>query len=136
MRDWITPGFRQQTLTEIRPNLSVTLWDSKADPPGNAGLVYRWNGWAEKDSVYSLFRYIEDRSERIRRKYLTWIHELGESRIDGKRLIDHLAFEDGLSYWWMTLLVEKSIYKSPISNAIRLLALEEIVVQLVPGKLR
>ena len=128
---------QDRSMTENRSCVSVTLWDSSADPPKQAGLIYRWNGYSETDSVHSLFRYVENHSERLRRKYLTWINQLGESRIDGKRLIDHLAFEDGLSYWWMTLFVEQSHWKSPcISDAIRLLALEEIVVQHKPGKLR
>ena len=120
-------GFSIQTLM---------LWDSSAELPGHDGLVYRWNGYAEKDSVHSLLQYVETHRKRLRHKYLAWIHDLGESRIDGKRLIDHLTFEDGLSYWWMTLLVEKSPYKSPITDAIRLLAMEEIIIQQKPRKLR
>ncbi len=114
----------------------LTLWDSRAEPSEHAGLVYTWNGYTEKDSVRSLLRYVETHGERLRRKYLAWVHDLGESRTDGKRLIDHLAIEDGLSYWWMTLFVEKSPYKSPITDAIRLLALEEVVVQQRPDKFR
>jgi surface carbohydrate biosynthesis protein (TIGR04326 family) len=113
------------------------VWDSSAAPSRQAGLVYRWNGYVEKDSIHSLFRYVETHGERLRRKYLAWVHDLGESRIDGKRLIDHLAFDDGLSYWWMTSFVEQSPWKSPsIVDAIRLLALEEIVAQQRPGTLR
>lgn len=123
-------------MTENRRSVSITVWDTSADPPEQAGLVYLWNGFAEGDSVHSLLRYVEAHGEQLRRKYLACIHDLGETRIDGKRLIDHLAFEDGLSYWWMTLFVEKSFYKSPITDAVRLLALEEIVVRQRSGKLR
>lgn len=124
-------------MTEILPSVSLTLWDSDGVPPDHLELVCRWNGYAEKGSVHSLLRYVDKHDERLRRKYLAWVHELGEGRVNGKRLIDHLAFEDGLSYWWMTLFVEKSPWKSPsIIDSIRLLALEEIVVQKRPGKLR
>ncbi len=62
---------------------------------------------------------------------------MGEHRIDGKRLIDHFAFEGGPSYWWLTLFAEKSPWKSPsIIDVIRLLALEEIVLQRRPCKFR
>jgi surface carbohydrate biosynthesis protein (TIGR04326 family) len=133
---WITTRFQEPILTENR-HRTFTLCDSTFDSIVHTGLVYSWNGYAEDESVRSLLRYVETNSERLRRKYLAWIHELGETRIDGKRLIDHLAFEDGLSYWWMTLFAEKSPWKSPsIINAIRLFALEEIVVQQRPGKLR
>jgi surface carbohydrate biosynthesis protein (TIGR04326 family) len=114
----------------------LIIWDSNDDPSGHDGLIYLWNGYAEKDSTHSLLRYVEANGERLRGKYLAWVHDLGESQIAGKRLIDHLSFEDGLSYWWMTLLVEKSVYKSPINDAIRLFALEEIIVRQKFAKLQ
>lgn len=124
-------------MTENPTDVSITLWDFTADPPGSADQVYRWNGYAETDSVHSLLRYVEIHGERLRSKYVAWVHDLGESRANGKRLVDVLALEDGLSYWWMTLFVEKSPWKSPsIMDAIRLLALEEIVVQEKPRRFR
>lgn len=115
---------------------TLIVWDSPASPSGRNGLVYRWNGHADNASAHSLLRYVETHEDQLRRKYLAWIHDLGESRVNGRRLIDHLAFDDGLSYWWLTRLSEKSPYKSPITDAIRLLALEEIVVQRRPRTLR
>ncbi len=80
------------------------------DSPEPEEQLYHWNDHEETDSVHSLPVYVEKHSNRLRDKYLAWIHDLGESQISGKRLIDHLALEEGLSYWWMTLLVEKSVY--------------------------
>ena len=94
----------------------LILWDSSAEPPGAAGTVYRWNGYAEQDSIHSLLRYVDAHDERLRRKYLAWTHELGASRIDGRRLVDHFALEDGLSYWWMTLFVTQSFHSLPIAD--------------------
>ena len=133
---WIITRYLGPSLVENRGGASITVWDASGEPPRQSGQVYLWNGYAETDSVHSLLRYVETHGERLRRKYLAWIHELGECRIDGKRVIDHLAFEDGLSYWWMTLLVEKSIYKSPMTDAVRLLALDEIIVRQRPGQMR
>ncbi|MDQ6770955.1 MAG: hypothetical protein M3Z54_13315 [Gemmatimonadota bacterium] len=85
--------------------------------------------------MHSVLQYVEAHSESLRGKYLSWIHELGEHEIEGTRLIDALMLEDGFSYWWMTLLVEKSLWKSPsITDAIRVLALEELVLQRAPGE--
>lgn len=115
----------------------LTLWDSAADPSGHSGLIYRWTGYSEGASIHSLMRYVEINADRLRGKYLAWIHDLGESRFDNKRLVDHLVIKKGFSYWWMTLLVEKSPWKSPsIIDALRLLALEEIIVEKMPEKLR
>lgn len=111
------------------------IWDSGDDLPENTGQVYLWNGYGETDSVHSILQYVEAHSATLRGKYLSWIHELGEHEIEGTRLIDALMLEDGFSYWWMTLLVEKSLWKSPsITDAIRVLALEEIIVQRAPGE--
>ena len=58
---------------------------------------------------------------------MKFIHELGESKFKGKRIVDYLDVGDGFSIWWMTLLAEKNPLKSPcIYDCIRLLALEEI----------
>lgn len=116
---------------------ALTLWDSTSDPAGQAGTVYRWRGYAENGSVRSLLRYVELHGERLRRRYLEWVHDLGEHRIRGRRLIDRLAFADGSSYWWMTLFVEQSPWKTPsIIDAIRLFALEDIVAESRPRALR
>jgi len=112
---------------------TLTIWDSGDDVPEGAGQVYLWNGYGETDSVHSVLQYVEIHSERLRGKYLSWIHELGEHEIQGTRVIDALMLENGFSYWWMTLLFEKSLWKSPsITDAIRALALEEIVEQRAP----
>ncbi len=110
-------------------NQIVTIWDSDDLPPGNYGTVYCWNGYTETQVSRSLLRYVDENANRLRAKYLAWIHDLGDTNIKGKRLIDHLASEDGLSYWWVTLLAEKSPFKSPVSYAIRILALEEIIIK-------
>ncbi|KAL0630300.1 hypothetical protein Q9L58_010853, partial [Maublancomyces gigas] len=99
------------------------------EPPLKASWVYLWNGHSGHGNTHSLLQYCELHAVRLRAKYLAWIHDLGEVRVGKKSLVDHLAFEDGLSYWWMTLLVEKSPYKTPLTDAIRLLAIEEILQQ-------
>lgn len=123
-------------MTEIQPSI-ITLCDSSAEPLGCAGLTYRWNGYTDNKNAYSLLSYVDINGERLRNKYLAWIHDLGEARIGGIRMQEYLALDGELSYWWMTLLVEKGHLKSPIiTDAIRLLALEEIIVQHCPVKFR
>ena len=70
---------------------------------------------------------IEENAKKLRTQYLAWIYELGETRLNGRRIVDHLEFRQGFSYWWMTLLAEKCNFsKSPhIDDAIRLLAFTE-----------
>lgn len=69
---------------------------------------------------------VEDQADALRARYLAWIYELGETRINGERLVDHLELRPGFSAWWMSLLTEKCNFaKSPqIDDAIRLIAFE------------
>ena len=114
----------------------LIISDSETVPQIKEGVIYLWKGRSETETAHSLLHYVEENAERLRAKYLAWIHDLGETLVGGQRLIDRLAFEDGLSYWWMTLLVEKSSDKSPISEAMRLLALEEIICKANPNEVQ
>jgi surface carbohydrate biosynthesis protein (TIGR04326 family) len=51
---------------------------------------------------------------------------LGETKVNGKRVVEHLEIRPEFSYWWMTLLVEKSNWaKSPqIVDIVKLITLE------------
>lgn len=116
---------------------AITLWDAQADPGAEQGIVYCWNGYAESGEKYSVLRYVEEHGERLRARYLKWIHDLGEANISGCRVIDALTVEEGFSYWWLTLLAEKSQWKSPcITDVIRLFAVEEILVARKASSLR
>lgn len=107
----------------------AVLWDQTSAPTIEEDEVLRWQSYSETSSETSVPRYLERHAVRLRRKYLEFIHELGEYRIAGKRVVDHLNVGDGLSLWWMTQLAEKSPLKSPrIYDCLRLLALEEILV--------
>tara|TARA_B100000963_G_C22639767_1_gene679813 strand:+ start:9424 stop:11301 length:1878 start_codon:yes stop_codon:yes gene_type:complete len=115
---------------------SICIWDDNKEPELLKGFkLYRWNGYNNTDKTYSLFRYIEDNCNRLRSEYLKFIHDLGEREIAEKSLINHLELNNNLSYWWFTLFVEKSLYKSPISDSIRLFALEEIISKNNPEKI-
>ena len=107
----------------------VLIWDAEdAPPPVKERLTVLWRAFADISdvNVVSIPSLIETNAENLRTRYLTWIYDLGEAKIRGKRLIDHLEIRPGFSYWWMTLLAEKCNFsKSPqINDAIRLLAFE------------
>lgn len=115
---------------------SLIVWDYKADPPDSRGEVLCWQSYVQSGMIFSVPRYLEAHAERLRAKYIAFIHDLGESRIDGKRVVDHLSVGDGFSFWWMTQLVEKNPIKSPwIYDCLRLLALEEILLDKKPSEL-
>jgi surface carbohydrate biosynthesis protein (TIGR04326 family) len=117
-------------------NVSVVVWDQKEGPTKGIGQVLSWNSYLDGPAVISVPRYVDDNGERMRAKYLAFVHDLGQSRIDGKRVVDHLDIGDGFSFWWMSQLAEKSTYKSPrIYDCLRLMALEEILIDRRPSDL-
>ena len=115
---------------------AVVLWDLKEEPlPGAVG-VWCWQSYCCGDGVVSIPRYLEEHAERIRGRYLAFVHELGQCRIASRRIVDHLDLGDGFSYWWLTQVAEKSPFKSPgIYDCLRLLCLEELLLAQAPSQL-
>ena len=112
---------------------SVLVWDRADDPPSIAGQVLCWQSYAQDDRISSVPRHLEANAERIRSRYLAFVHDLGESLIDGRRVVDHLGVGDGFSFWWMTTIAEKSPLKSSrIYDCLRMFALEEMLVASPP----
>jgi surface carbohydrate biosynthesis protein (TIGR04326 family) len=115
----------------------MCIWDQNQVPEVRDGaLIYSWNGYKGSSDVEYILDYVEEHADRLRDKYLAFIHDLGEIKVSGESVIDHLILGNGLSYWWLSLFVEKSLYKSPITDSIRLLALEEIIIINRPSTLR
>ena len=71
---------------------------------------------------------METHGPRLRSAYVAFIHDLGHANVHGRSIVEQLDTGDGFSFWWTTLLAEKSIFKSPrIADCLRLLALGEIL---------
>ncbi|MDD5392922.1 MAG: hypothetical protein PHE17_07890 [Thiothrix sp.] len=105
---------------------NLLIWDAESTPPVDDCTTFLWRGFSTNASsnVISIPQLIENNDDALRSRYLAWVYELGELRLHGDCLVDHLQLRPSLSYWWMTLLVEKCNFsKSPqIDDAIRLLA--------------
>lgn len=104
----------------------LTIWDS--DEPNSNPNVLLWRLNSAEPNQTSVPQYLEQHADRIRAKYLALIHDLGETNVKGKRLVNWLEVEDGFSIWWMSLVAEKSPFKSPrIFDCLLLLSLNEIL---------
>ena len=115
---------------------SFVVWDQDDEPSAQPERLVYWRRFDRGESVSSIPRYLEEHADRLKKKYLAFIHDLGEFRVAGRRVIDHLDAGDGFSFWWMTQLAEKSPFKSPrIYDCLRLLALEEILIADRPDSL-
>ena len=108
----------------------ISLLDTDNIPSGLIhGIIYKWNGYQENSDYYSVPVYLEANSDRFKDKYLTFINNLGDTIINTKTINDHLTLKNGYNLWWMSLVTEKSPFKSTkIFDCLRLLALEEIII--------
>ena len=92
-----------------------------------------WNDRSDKSShnQVSIVEIVEANADELRKRYLSWVYDLGEYEIDGKRVIDHLSIQEGFSYWWTTSLAQKfnCSGNSQINDAIKALALEDFFMQ-------
>ena len=115
---------------------TLLVWDAEGPPPVGNWTTILWSGFGETNdpTVISVPKLVEEHADTFKARYLAWIHELGETRIDGKRLVDHLELRPGFSYWWMTSLAQKFNVSgiSQIDNAIKAFALEGLIAEYKP----
>jgi hypothetical protein len=67
----------------------IIIWDS-LDSPGDARhKIVLWRGFCDAltRNSFSLPKFIEDNSDLFRSRYLSWIHELGETSVNDRSLL-------------------------------------------------
>lgn len=112
----------------------LLVWDSEGTPPSGTSVV-EWSS-IRGESSRSVPMFLEENADAVRSRFLAWVHDLGETVIAGKRVIDHLAIRPGFSLWWMSLLAEKNYGKSPyLVDAIKMIAFEMLMRPMVPTHL-
>ncbi len=106
-------------------------------PEDFTGTAILIDSFYSENHCISLPAYLENNSVKLRSKYLKFIADLGNRKVEGYSITEQLDIGDGLSYWWMTRLAEKSPFKSPnIFKSLLMLALEEILVDFRPNEVR
>jgi surface carbohydrate biosynthesis protein (TIGR04326 family) len=119
-------------------NKVIFIWDSDDIPPVFSDTVILWNGFQSDidKKIISLPKFLEENADKLKKRYLAWIYDVGVRLIDNKKIVDHLEIRPGLSYWWMLPLTEKSVFKSPqLTSAIKLFAIEELLNGISPNKI-
>ncbi len=116
-------------MAEGRAGGHLVVWDSPMPHDRIDATFVDWNGYEEKEGCVSLLRYVEENADDLRERYLSWVDELGETRIGGRRIVDRMAVGGSdFSLWWMSSIAEKSFWNTPtMATIVRLLALDELV---------
>ena len=87
-----------------------------------------WDEYFANEDDVSILQYIENNSAILKDKYVTLVERIGFLKIKKKKLIDIFSIKKNFSYWWITDIYEKSLYKhSSINEVIKLLAFECIL---------
>ncbi|MDF1795418.1 MAG: hypothetical protein P1U63_02645 [Coxiellaceae bacterium] len=111
---------------------TLLIWDSPEKAPSGNWLTAFWQTFdvLEHGSSISIPLSIEKNSAYIKSKILAFLYEVGQSKIDGKSVVDHLNIRDDFSYWWMTILIEKSYSKTlNLYRLAQLFMIEQIIEQ-------
>jgi surface carbohydrate biosynthesis protein (TIGR04326 family) len=107
---------------------TVHIWDSEeiGSPKIYQNILWRSYTDSLNEKSVSIPRLVEKNSSHLKKLFLAWVFELGEVRVEGKRVVDHLEISPSFSFWWMSLIPQKLNYSaSPhITTAIRLLAFD------------
>ena len=113
---------------------NVLLWDSDGILPSTNDYVVLWNSFSVPGSIHSsvsIPEYVEEHSERLRSRFLGFVHDVGNSRSGVKTVLEHLQIRPTFSYWWLTLFASKRWHPdSHITEAVKLIALEEVLAGL------
>jgi hypothetical protein len=66
---------------------TLELLDSDSIPSDLIkNLIYKWNGYQESSDFYSVPAYLEVNSDRFKSKYITFINNLGDAKINNKTI--------------------------------------------------
>src|SRR3954465_5238981 len=102
---------------------TLSVWDRPDDAPGTRGTRVLWRAFAPPGSgAWSIPQHLEKRADVLRGRYLAWVRDLGREPEGARSLADRLRIRPGFSFWWLSLLVEKSnAFNSPqIVNALKM----------------
>ena len=108
----------------------LLIRDQEGVCDNSATNILLWKSYIEKKGLFSLPKYLEENSEEFRARYLSFIADVGESKIDDQTLTQDLNIGDEISYWWMSTIAEKSPFKThSIYQCLLIIALEEFLIE-------
>ena len=87
-----------------------------------------WDESESQNKDISIIKYLDENADLIKEKYNKFIHQLSKKKINGVNVSNYFNLNKGYNLWWMSLVVEKSIYKSKShSSCLKLITLEQII---------
>jgi surface carbohydrate biosynthesis protein (TIGR04326 family) len=111
--------------------LLVWAGEPHAVPPHSNALL--WDGTSTGSSVRSIRDLVEEHAEEVRRRYLAWCHEFGETTAAGRPVRECFAFADGTSLWSQSVFVEQSAWRQRSLEPILKITAFELLLERMPA---
>lgn len=129
-----TPAGNQSVRAPSPASGAPTLvWAGDPDAAPDHDNVILWHGAVRRAGVRSITEFIETHAEEVRGRYLAWVHDLGETRVRGRRLQDRFTLSDGHSLWPHALFVEQSTWRQySLETLLKVFAFELLIEQECP----
>jgi surface carbohydrate biosynthesis protein (TIGR04326 family) len=94
--------------------------------------VILWHGASTASGVRSIRDLVEEQAEEVRRRYLAWCHEFGETNTAGRPVRERFAFADGTSLWSQSVFVEQSAWRQRSLEPILKITAFELLLERQP----
>ncbi len=107
---------------------TLTVVEDIGHLPLNSVDTFLWDSFEESQGVFSIPKIVEEDVLELRSEYLNWTANLATASFNGATLSEHLCTEllDGGSYWWQTLIADKSPYKTKaVYDVLRIRVIEK-----------
>jgi surface carbohydrate biosynthesis protein (TIGR04326 family) len=116
---------------------ALLLLQTDIDPAGaDEECVVLWQGAPRRPGVLSLTAHLDAHAGEIRKRYLAWIYDLGQTPIGGRRLCERFVVPGAGSFWALSLFVEQSTWKQrSLETILKVMALELLLEQQRPAEL-
>ena len=114
--------------------MKVVIIDSNKVLSHAKQKVIRWNDYSVKDLEISLPGYVDKNAQSLKKKYVNWNLMWFQKSMQNKFYDKYCRIGQDFEYLKASRIYEKSIWKSPIFDAIKIIALEEILLDIRPRK--
>jgi surface carbohydrate biosynthesis protein (TIGR04326 family) len=99
-------------------------------------LKVDWSDRNTNSDIISILNYIDENEVKIRNSYFELINIISEKKTNGSPLSELYLYQSYYNLWQMSLICEKSFYKSSqITNILKFLAVVDLVEYYMPKEL-
>ncbi|MDA0119787.1 TIGR04326 family surface carbohydrate biosynthesis protein [Vibrio sp. T11.5] len=113
---------------KLFPGLPLVVLDKNQTWTGDSANIIYWEDVGSDINVVYLPLLVDKFGDELKRSYISRVDRLAHKVVNGSSTIDTLRDKNGFSFWWMSLLSEKSPWKSgEMFSVFRAMLLEELL---------